>query len=89
MTMDCTVYRCKKQEEMYLYLRAGMTPDELPVALLRQVGALTEVMTLALSEDSKLARADAARVIDKLATDGFYLQMPPSALVNPKLYFGD
>ncbi len=89
MTLDCIVYRCKKQAEMYLYVRADMETDDLPELLLRQVGALTQVMELSLSPASKLARADVSTVMQKLDADGFYLQMPPSGLINPHLHFGD
>ncbi len=74
---------------MYLYVRAGMDTGALPPALLKQVGELTEVMELSLSPESKLARAKVTLVLEKLATDGFYLQMPPSALINAHLHFGD
>lgn len=87
--MDCLVYRCSKQDEMYLYLRAGMEPEELPAVLLKRVGVLTQVMELSLTPESKLARADAAQVVEKLELEGFYLQMPPSGLIRPHLHFGD
>ena len=35
-------------------------------------------MTLLLSPDRKLARAEAAVVLDAIEQQGFYLQMPPS-----------
>ncbi len=74
---------------MYLYLREGVTTDDLPAALLKQVGELTQVMELSLTPDSKLARAKVSLVLEKLEVDGFYLQMPPSALINAHLHFGD
>lgn len=89
MTVDCTIYRCRKQEEMYLYVRSDLVPESLSEALIKRVGALTEVMKLSLTPESKLARADAAAVVEKLQSDGFYLQMPPSGLINPHLHFGD
>lgn len=89
MTLDCTVYRCKKQDEMYLYVRSDLETQDLPGPLLRQVGALTQVMQLSLTAETKLVRANAATVLQKLEADGFYLQMPPSGLINPQLYSGD
>ena len=89
MTVDCRIYRCRKQEEMYLYVRSDIGPDELPEALLRQVGTLTEVMPLSLTAESRLARADVTRVLEKLEAEGYYLQLPPRGLINPRLHFGD
>lgn len=87
--MDCVVYRCKKQAEMYLYVRADLDTDELPEALLKQVGELTQVMELSLTPESRLARAKVPLVLERLEEAGFYLQMPPSALINAHLHFGD
>lgn len=87
--MDCVVYRCKKQAEMYLFVRADVNTEALPAPLLRQVGELAQVMELSLTPESKLARAKVPLVLEKLEADGFYLQMPPSALINARLYFGD
>lgn len=74
---------------MYLYMREDMSEDDLPEALRRQVGALTRVMALTLTPDRKLARAEVSAVMARLETEGFYLQMPPSGLINPRLYAGD
>lgn len=87
--MDCVVFRCSRQPEMYLYLRADMPQDALPQDLLRRVGRLTEVMTLQLSPGRRLARADAATVIRQLNAAGYYLQMPPRGQVSARLYQGD
>jgi uncharacterized protein len=89
MSLDCVVYRCARQPELYLYLRAGLAPAELPEALRRRTGALTQVMALSLSPTRKLARVDAARVIAALERDGYYLQLPPDGLVAGHLQFGD
>ena len=89
MSTECLIYRCAKQEEMYLYLRTGFTPEQLPEALLRRTGRLTQVMQLTLTPERKLARVEVARVIERLAADGWYLQMPPNAQLNPHLHFGD
>ena len=35
-------------------------------------------MTLALSLDKKLARADVAKVLEAIREQGYYLQLPPS-----------
>ncbi len=89
MSLTCTVYRCAKQAEMYLYLRSDLKPDELPEALRKQAGVLTAVMELPLTPERKLARVDVAAVISKLSADGWYLQLPPNGAMHGHLHFGD
>lgn len=87
--MECVVYRCKKQDEMYLYLRADLQPESLPEALRKRTGALTAVMNLTLTAERKLARVDVKHVMAALESRGLFLQMPPDGLLNPNLHFGD
>lgn len=87
--MDCVVYRCGKQEEMYLYTRANFKTETLPETLLKRMGPLTQVMSLSLCSERKLARVDVARVMQKLGEDGYYLQLPPDGHIKGHLYFGD
>lgn len=89
MTIDCVVYRCGKQDQMYLYLRAGVNPGDLPETLLRRVGKLTQAMQLTLAPGRRLARVDVDKVLEKLREPGYYLQMPPQGQVKGHLYFGD
>ena len=85
----CVVYRCSKQDEMYLYLRPDMKPEQLPEALRQRTGRLTQVMELDLGSGRKLARVDRERVIEKLGDPGYYLQMPPQGHLKAHLYEGD
>jgi uncharacterized protein YcgL (UPF0745 family) len=89
ISQPCVVYRCSRQDEMYLYLRSGFAPESLPQALRARLGALTEVMQLTLSPERPLARADVSAVIERLRDVGYYLQLPPAAGINAHLYFGD
>ena len=43
-------------------------------------------MTLLIDEGRKLARADAAKVLQDIADNGFYLQLPPvdEPALNPR-----
>ena len=86
-TLNCVVLRCAKQEEMYLYLRADLSQDDIPEALLPRLGALTQVMELELSAQRKLARVDVQQVMQALGEQGYFLQMPPT--VQAHLHFGD
>ncbi len=89
MRVDCVVYRCARQGDMYLYLRDQLKPEDLPEALCKMTGALTQVMTLSLDAQRKLARVDVSDVMRELQSKGFYLQMPPNGIVKGHLYFGD
>ena len=85
----CVVYRCSRQDEMYLYVRADLDPATLPEPLQRQAGRLTEVMRLSLGSGRRLARADVATVVARLHESGWYLQLPPEGRVRAHLHFGD
>jgi uncharacterized protein YcgL (UPF0745 family) len=87
--MECDVYRCARQPELYLYLAADRDLASLPEALRRRTGALTRVLRVDLAARAALARADIDEVRRRVAADGWYLQMPPSALVHGHLDDGD
>jgi len=77
----CEVYRCSKKEGMYIYLEKnqnGSAPtDTLPDSLKQTTGRMELAMTLLLTSDKKLARANAEDVINAICDQGFYLQIPP------------
>lgn len=87
--LECRVYRCGRQPEMYLYLREGVAVEDLPEDLRRRTGQLTQVMALPLHRQRRLARADVGLVIDRLREVGWYLQLPPQDRVQAHLHFGD
>lgn len=86
--VNCQVYRCSKQEGMYLYIHEDKTSSDLPEELIKMVKELTHAMDLKLSQDRKLASEDVLLVIKNLEEKGYHLQMPPDPL-NPNLYRGD
>lgn len=77
----CEVYRCSKKEGMYVYVEKsqneGDVIDTLPDSLKQTSGRMELAMTLILTPDKKLARANASDVINAVRDQGFYLQMPP------------
>lgn len=89
MTTRCTVFRCSRQSEMYLYVRADLQPDQLPEALRKLTGQLHRVMDLELGPERKLARVETARVVASLQGSGYFLQMPPNGVLEAHLHFGD
>ncbi len=72
------VFRSPRKAEMYLYVDKAAGYKELPDALLNQFGDPESVMTLVLTPERKLARADAAEVLQQFEAQGFFLQMPPT-----------
>ena len=86
--INCKVYRCAKQDEMYLYIHESITSADLPEDLITMVKELTYVIDLELTPKRKLAREDVLVVMKNLQEKGYHLQMPPDPL-KPNLYHGD
>jgi hypothetical protein len=63
---------------MYLYVDAKNDLSRVPQALLERFGTPVAALSLTLSADRPLARADVAKVLESIAEEGYYLQMPPS-----------
>ncbi len=76
--VQCWIYKSSRREGMYLYLSGEEAFDQVPPELLAQFGDCGFVMTLSLTRDRRLARADVREVLAQLEAQGYYLQMPPS-----------
>lgn len=76
--MICGVYRSEKKKETFLYLARGTEFEDLPEELQQVFGEHTLVMNLVLSPQRKLAQVEVEKVIEKLGTDGYFLQLPPN-----------
>ena len=74
--MQCIVYKSLKQLDYYLYIEAGDGFSRLPDGLVRILGRLEKVVELDLHENRQLAQADVRQVMQQLADQGYYLQMP-------------
>ncbi len=83
--MKCSVFRCSRKEEMYLYLPYQEDNTELietlPDDLLELTGCLEKVLELEITAERKLARVKAEDVLCGLHDKGYYLQMPPNAVL--------
>ena len=82
----CSIYKSSRKDEMYLYVHKSDALSKVPEALLAAFGTPRHVTDLMLSPERRLARADTAQVLEKLAAEGFYLQMPPPPepwIMNP------
>lgn len=73
----CTVYRSSREKELYVFVARADGLNRVPEDLRAQLGKTSEVMTLRLSAERKLARAQAAEVLDAIREQGYYLQLPP------------
>lgn len=73
----CHVYKSLADNEMYLYVPQQEDLARVPKALLEKFGKPQRVTTLVLTPERKLARAETAKVLEALRSQGFYLQLPP------------
>lgn len=83
--MKCIVFRCSRKEEMYLYLPYQDDVDALIETLsddlLKLTGCLEKTLELDLTLERKLARVKTEDVLNALQGKGYYLQMPPNAVL--------
>lgn len=75
--IDCRIYKSPRQEDMYLYVPTEDDLARVPDSLLDHFGPPLFVMTLLLSPDRRLARAETGEVMSQLHERGYYLQLPP------------
>ena len=78
MTRQVKIYRSPRQLDMYLYVDSAEDLERVPQALLKRFGVPVEAMSLELSAERKLARADSNVVLESITEAGYYLQMPPT-----------
>jgi uncharacterized protein len=78
--MHAYVYKSQRKADTYVYLAARDDFARLPEALRAQLGELRFILDVALTAQRKLAQADAAAVRAHLASRGFFVQMPRTAL---------
>jgi len=76
--MQVSIYRSSVTDGLYVYLAPETSVDSLPDPVRRQLGTPELAMELELDSDRKLPNADAAEVLKKLESQGFYIQMPKS-----------
>ena len=81
--MQAYVYKSLRKDDSYVFLAARDDFTRLPEPVRQQLGRLQFVMELVLTPQRKLARAEAAVVMENLATRGFHLQVPPASMLDP------
>ena len=67
----CDIYRSEKKDGLYLYVPKSRGFTDVPTELLTMFGKPQLVLTLILSPDRPLARADINKVLEGLAEKGF------------------
>lgn len=88
MKILCEIYKSRKREGLYLYVEKTEGFNRVPSELLQQIDQDKSVMTLLLTPERKLSRADVNKVMNDIQEKGFYLQLPPSEVErvdNPPL----
>ena len=81
----CTIYKGSRKQALYLYTDRVDGLERVPEEVIGVMGELSEVMTLKLSAERRLARAEAAQVLQEIRDKGYYLQLPPGEIqeLNP------
>ncbi len=74
--MDITIYRSSIKDGLYVYVPSDANVADLPEAVKKQLGAAEKSLSFELTEDRKLPNADAKEVLESVASQGFYIQMP-------------
>ena len=82
MKIISQIYRSKKEEGMYLYVKKEEGLTRVPDDLLKLFGKPEPAMVLVLTPEKKLAHAKIENVLVDLETKGFYLQLPPRDQVD-------
>lgn len=75
--MLCAIYKSPKKEGMYLYIEKRDQFDAVPDELRQVFGKPQFVMLFNLKGEKPLKRVDNQEVLQKIETQGYYLQMPP------------
>jgi uncharacterized protein YcgL (UPF0745 family) len=75
-SIRCFVYRSPHKRGAYLYLPAKDEYSLVPAGLMKVFGRPALVLDFELTPTRQLVAADAVQVLDKLQTQGYYLQMP-------------
>lgn len=77
LSMKCFVYKSIKKVDSYIYINKKDNFENVPEQLLLLFGEPEFALEFELTQDRKLALADATQVIQSINEQGYYLQMPP------------
>lgn len=74
--MQCYIYRSLKKKGLYVYMPKKDSFEDIPKQILTQIGEIEFSMEIELTKDKKLAKENAASVLENIDKNGFHLQMP-------------
>lgn len=74
--MQCFVYRSLKKRGLYVYLPEKDDFSSIPDDIQKSIGDLEFALELTLEKDRKLAKENAATVMENLEKNGLHIQMP-------------
>jgi uncharacterized protein YcgL (UPF0745 family) len=83
--MLCHIYRSNQKLDTYLYLIDQDDFSVVPQELLRVFGEPEFSFSFDLTEGRKLAKEDAAEVIENLEAQGYHLQLQDDELIEEML----
>ncbi len=75
--MLASIYRSPKKDEMYLYLLVKDDFSKVPDELMSVFGQPEFALQINLAKRTHLSRVDINEVKTQLASQGYFLQMPP------------
>ena len=75
--MLCAVYKSIRKPQTYIFVAKRDDFSQVPAPLLEKFGPPQLVSILNMSNDTKMAIAEAPKVIKAVKETGFYLQLPP------------
>ena len=73
----CDVYRGTKKDGLYIYVDREKGLDPVPEALLAKFGEPKLALSFELTAGRSLAKEDPEKVIEAIAENGYFLQLPP------------
>ena len=75
--MLCAVYKSIRKPQTYIFVAKRDDFSQVPTPLLEKFGPPQLVSVLNMNNETKMAIAEAPKVIKAIAETGFYLQLPP------------
>lgn len=90
--MHCDIYKFPKHDDMYIYIARPDYPNDtdeikdwlgvIPKDFRAGLGVSKFVMHLDLDATPKLSRVDKQEVLEKLKSQGYFVQLPPQEVMR-------
>lgn len=84
--MQCYIYRSQRKKGAYLFLVQRDDFSCVPEALMRLFGTAHFSFEFELGPEKSLAQGSSQEVMQHLQQNGFYLQLPPSELMDQRIH---